>query len=127
MKRASGDTGPVRRPIECNDELRSTIEDRLAAHDRLELALDGRRHAAVAIAIVDSEVGTDADDPYEFSDEEMRVIPGYTDDMAGRLDGRMADVAGGASFVLCRRSAGPAKVTRRSGRFPAGDSTKVSP
>ena len=78
------------------------MADRLASHDRLELPLDGRRHAAVAIVIVDSMAGADADDPYEFSDEEMGVIPGYT----GGLDGRMAGVAGGASFVLCRRSAG---------------------
>ncbi len=80
--------------------------DRLAAHDRLELPLDGRRHAAVAIVVVDSNVGDDAEDPYEFSDEEMRVIPGYTPDRAEELHGRMAGVAGGASFVLCRRSAG---------------------
>ena len=100
------DTGPVQQLIECNDELRSAMTARLDAHDRLELPLEGRRHAAVAIVIVESQRGDDADDPYEFSDEEMRVIPGYTDDMADVLDGRMADVAGGASFVLCRRSAG---------------------
>jgi len=76
--------------------------ERLASHDRLRLPLDGRRHAAVAIVVVDSIVGADTDDPYQFSDQEMTVIPGYT----GGLDGRMAGVAGGASFVLCRRSAG---------------------
>ncbi len=89
-------------PIAFDDRLRERMAERLAAHDRLELPLDGRRHAAVAIIVVDSTVGADADDPYEFSDEEMAVIPGYT----GGLDGRMAGVAGGASFVLCRRSAG---------------------
>lgn len=93
-------------PFDCDDDLRDVMAQRLAAHDRLELPLDGRRHAAVAIVIVESEVGADGEDPYEFSQSEMRVIPGYTDDMADQLDGRMADVAGGASFVLCRRSAG---------------------
>ncbi len=82
------------------------MEARLDAHDRLALPHEGRRHAAVAIVIVESQRGDDPDDPYEFSNEEMRVIPGYTDDMADQLDGRMAGVAGGASFVLCRRSAG---------------------
>ncbi|MEP6300349.1 MAG: CoA pyrophosphatase, partial [Ilumatobacter sp.] len=82
------------------------MSDRLAAHDRLELPLDGRRHAAVAIVVVDSNVGDDAEDPYEFSDADMRVIPGYHSGRADELHGRMADVAGGASFVLCRRSAG---------------------
>ena len=92
--------------MRCDDDLRAVMADRLLAHDRLELALDGRRHAAVAIVIVESDVGDDDEDPYRFSDEEMRVIPGYTSDLADELDGRMAGVAGGASFVLCRRSAG---------------------
>jgi len=93
---------PTNLPIAFDDDLRGRIADRLAGHDRLELPLEGRRHAAVAIMVVDSTIGADADDPYEFSDEEMGVIPGYT----GGLDGRMSGVAGGASFVLCRRSAG---------------------
>jgi 8-oxo-dGTP pyrophosphatase MutT (NUDIX family) len=93
---------PTNSPIAFDDDLRGRIADRLAVHDRLELPLEGRRHAAVAIMVVDSTTGADVDDPYEFPEEEMGVIPGYT----GGLDGRMAGVAGGASFVLCRRSAG---------------------
>ncbi len=96
----------MREPIDCNDDLRVTIEARLDAHDRLELPLDGRRHAAVAIVVVDSRVGDDREDPYEASGEEMQVIPGYSDEVADTLHGRMTDVAGGAAFVLCRRSAG---------------------
>jgi len=89
-------------PIEATDELRTVMADRLARHDRLELPLDGRRHAAVAILVVPSEVGSDSVDHHAFSDADMDVIPGGADG----FDGRMADVAGGASFVLCRRSAG---------------------
>ena len=88
--------------IELDDELRDAIADRLSRHDRLELALDGRRHAAVAIVIVSSVSGEDGDDQFGFSEEQMSVVPG---DSSG-LDGRMTGVAGGASFVLCRRSAG---------------------
>lgn len=88
--------------IAYDDELRERITTNLAHHDRRPLALEGRRHAAVAILLVDSTVGSDADDPHEASQEEMSVIPS---DITG-LDGRMAGVAGGASFVLCRRSAG---------------------
>jgi 8-oxo-dGTP pyrophosphatase MutT (NUDIX family) len=88
--------------IELNEELRATMQDRLARHDRLALDLDGRRHAAVAIVIVSSEVGDDEHDPFGFTGDEMRVIPGG----ATELDGQMTGVAGGASFVLCRRSAG---------------------
>jgi 8-oxo-dGTP pyrophosphatase MutT (NUDIX family) len=87
--------------IDLDDTLRSTIERNLAAHDRLTVPLDGRRHAAVAILIVDSVAGSDQADPFGATAEDLSVIPS---DVTG-LDGRMADVAGGASFVLCRRSA----------------------
>ncbi len=89
-------------PISLDDDLRDLMRSRLAAHDRVALALDGRRHAAVAIVVVDSVRGADSEDPHEFSDQEMSAIPG---DTTG-FDGRMAGVSGGASFVLCRRSAG---------------------
>lgn len=89
-------------PLPLNDELRETIRTNLARHDRVELALDDRRHAAVAVLLVDSEVGSDEEDPFRFTDSDLSVIPSDT----SGLDGRMAGVAGGASFVLCRRSAG---------------------
>ncbi len=88
--------------IDLDDALRARITSNLARHERQELPLDGRRHAAVAILLVDSVLGADADDPYGATVEEMSVVPSDTSD----LDGRMAGVAGGASFVLCRRSAG---------------------
>ncbi len=82
--------------------LRETIATNLDRHDRLELPLDGRRHAAVAILLVDSVAGSDLVDPFGATADDLSVIPS---DVSG-LDGRMADVAGGAAFVLCRRSAG---------------------
>jgi 8-oxo-dGTP pyrophosphatase MutT (NUDIX family) len=88
--------------IALDDALRERIASNLARHDRVQLALDGRRHAAVAILLVDSISGSDADDPFGASVEDMSVIPS---DITG-LDGAMAGVAGGAAFVLCRRSAG---------------------
>jgi 8-oxo-dGTP pyrophosphatase MutT (NUDIX family) len=88
--------------IDFDDELRERIAGNLGRHQRLELPLEGRRHAAVAILLVDSSPGSDAIDPFGASAEDLSVIPS---DVSG-LDGRMADVAGGASFVLCRRSAG---------------------
>jgi 8-oxo-dGTP pyrophosphatase MutT (NUDIX family) len=56
----------------------------------------------VAILVVDSETGSDTHDPHGVDAERLSVIPS---DVTG-LDGQMAGVAGGASFVLCRRSAG---------------------
>ncbi len=56
----------------------------------------------MAIVLVDSLVGDDLHDPYGATAEDMEVVPSDTSD----LDGQMAGVAGGAAFVLCRRSAG---------------------
>jgi 8-oxo-dGTP pyrophosphatase MutT (NUDIX family) len=56
------------------------------------------------------------------SAEELSVIPSDVSD----LDGRMAGVAGGASFVLCRRSAGLNRHASQwalpGGRLDAGES-----
>ncbi|HEY9563458.1 MAG TPA: CoA pyrophosphatase [Nocardioides sp.] len=88
-------------PLAYDDALRDRIRTNLAGHRRRVVPVEGRRHAAVSILIVDSEVGEDRIDPSPWADGAMRVIPGG----AGDLDGRMANVAGGAAFVLCRRAA----------------------
>jgi 8-oxo-dGTP pyrophosphatase MutT (NUDIX family) len=132
MRSASiGDDGGV---ITFDDDLRSTIERNLAAHDRLELSLDGRRHASVAVLLVDSEVGSDAVDPHPADADGMAKIPmagdgqGKTGPVAlpGDLDGHMNDVAGGAAFVLCRRAARlsthSAQWALPGGRIDAGES-----
>lgn len=93
-------------PIEMDTELRGVIAERLRTHDRVDVPLDGRRHAAVAVLIVNSEHGEDRVDPFGSDDEGMARIPGFEPGSDGSLDGRMVDVSGGAAFVLCRRSAG---------------------
>ena len=95
--------------IDYNNELRVRITNNLSAHQRTSQALDGLRHAAVAIVIVDSEPN-DFEDPHQPSDDPMRGVPG---DISG-LDGRMRGVAGGASFLLCRRAA---KMNRHAGQW----------
>lgn len=78
--------------------LRDRIRANLAGHTRRTVTDPSKRHAAVAITLVDSNIGED------------RVDPAPVDDwVAGRpmpdnLDGRMVDVSGGASFLLCRRA-----------------------
>src|ERR1700757_651372 len=86
-------------PIPYDAVLREQIRDHLADHDRRVVADPTKRHAAVAVLLVDSEVGED------------RIEPAPVDDWtAGRpmpeagLDGRMVDVSGGAAFLLCRRA-----------------------
>ena len=83
------------------NELRDRMATNLAGHGRRGHPLDGRRHAAVAIVIVDSDAARDGHDPYPVAVGEQSVIPG---DVTG-IDGLMTGVAGGAAFLLCRRAA----------------------
>ncbi|AFM19823.1 ADP-ribose pyrophosphatase [Mycolicibacterium chubuense NBB4] len=84
--------------IPYDDGLRARVQEHLAGHDRRTVSDPTKRHAAVAVVLVDSVVGED------------RVDPAPVDDwIAGRpmpedLDGRMVNVSGGAAFLLCRRA-----------------------
>ena len=84
--------------ITYDEALREQVRTHLAGHDRRVVTDPTKRHAAVAVVLVDSEVGED------------RVDPAPVDDwIAGRpmpedLDGRMVGVSGGAAFLLCRRA-----------------------
>lgn len=84
--------------ITYDETLRERIAARLAAHDRRTVTDPSKRHAAVAVVVVDSEVGEDRVDPAPVDD----WIDGRP--MDDGLDGRMVDVSGGASFLLCRRA-----------------------
>jgi 8-oxo-dGTP pyrophosphatase MutT (NUDIX family) len=86
-------------------DLRTRLREGLAAHDRREHALEGRRHAAVAVVLVDSHAERHDDDPLRAQDIDMSVVPGeLTPEERRRLDGRMIGVAGGAALLLCRRA-----------------------
>ena len=84
--------------IPYDEALRARLRTNLAEHQRLEVADTAKRHAAVAVVLVDSDAG------------EARVDPApVADRMAGRpmseaLDGRMGNISGGAAFLLCRRT-----------------------
>lgn len=96
-----------------DDQLRRRLRANLEAHERLVQPLAGRRHAAVAIVLVDSDPARDDGDPIVAVD--MSMVPGDPRDMHGRpLDGRMIGVAGGAAFLLCRRAA---KLRRHAGQW----------
>jgi 8-oxo-dGTP pyrophosphatase MutT (NUDIX family) len=91
----------VQTVITHDHELRDLIRRNLAAHPLHEVPPGAAKRAAVAIVVAASEHGTDSTDPMSFTAEEMAVVPG---DIAG-FDGSVTDVAGGASFLLCRRAA----------------------
>jgi 8-oxo-dGTP pyrophosphatase MutT (NUDIX family) len=86
-------------PIAYDETLRDRIARNLAAHRRRAATDESKRRAAVAVVLVDSVAGEDRVDP-QLPDDWMdgRIAPEQN------LDGRMVDVAGGASFLLCRRA-----------------------
>lgn len=108
--------------ISYDDALRERIRSHLAGHDRRVVDDATKRHAAVAVVLVDSEVGDDRVDPVD--------VDGWNDGrevaLAG-LDGRMVNVAGGASFLLCRRatrlSSHAAQWALPGGRLDPGETT----
>ncbi len=96
-------------------ELRSDLEARLRSHERREHALDGRRHAAVAVVLVDSDAERHDGDPLVAGDIDMSIVPGDRDEEERRrLDGGMIGVAGGAAFLLCRRAS---RLRRHAGQW----------
>lgn len=74
--------------IRFDDDLRAALGANLGAHERLAKPLDGRRHAAVAVVLVDS-------DPM-------------------RHAGAMVGEPGGAAFLLCQRAT---RMSRHAGQF----------
>jgi 8-oxo-dGTP pyrophosphatase MutT (NUDIX family) len=112
--------------IDFEEGLRARLGSNLGAHDRRRQPLEGRRHAAVALVVVDSDRQRDDRDPVEPGAIDMTVVPGDASDGSGRaLDGRMVGVAGGASFLLCRRPAGmrrhPGQWALPGGRLDDGE------
>lgn len=97
-------------PVEFSESLRRTVTERLAAHDRRIHDAAGRKRAAVAIVLVDSDAEIHDGDPLLADDIDMGIVPG---DARG-LDGRMVGVAGGAAFLLCRR---PSRMNRHAGQW----------
>lgn len=84
--------------ISYDEHLRERIRANLGGHDRRTFTDTTKRRAAVAVTLVDSHLGEDRVDPAPVED----WIAGRP--MPDSLDGRMVDVSGGASFLLCRRA-----------------------
>jgi 8-oxo-dGTP pyrophosphatase MutT (NUDIX family) len=83
-----------------DDALREQIRTRVASHDRRVVTDPSKRHAAVAVVLVDSEVGEDTVDPAPVDE----WVGERRDLLEAGLDSRMVNVAGGAAFLLCRRA-----------------------
>lgn len=91
--------------ITYDDVLRNRIRSNLEKHDRRAVDDPTKRHAAVAVVLVDSEIGDDRVDPVNVDDWNGGHEGADGREMVlGDLDGRMVDVSGGAAFLLCRRA-----------------------
>lgn len=101
-----------------DDNLRARLTAALGAHARREHALDGRKHAAVAIVLVDSVPDEDNEDPHVLVATQAvdpTMLPeGFVDRHGRPLDLRMVGVAGGAAFLLCRRAS---RMNRHAGQW----------
>jgi len=92
--------------IRFEDGLRATLGANLGVHGRRRETLAGRRHAAVALVVIDSDAERDDREPVPPGAIDMSGVPGFADREGRVLDGRMVGVAGGASLLLCRRPLG---------------------
>ena len=106
--------------IPYDEALRERVRAHLAGHDRRVVTDSAKRRAAVAVLLVDSEIGEDRVDPAPVDD----WIDGRP--MEAGLDGRMVNVSGGAAFLLCRRAirlrAHAAQWALPGGRLDPGES-----
>lgn len=92
---------PASREIGHNIDLRQRLQANLAKHERKSHDLDGRRHAAVGIVVIDSDAALHGEDPTEFDRAGLiSHLPGV--DIA-TLTGRVDGTAGGAAVLLTRR------------------------
>lgn len=96
-------TTPKVDPVSYDSALRARLSSNLGRHDRLSLPLDGRRHAAVAVVVIDSDPVLHGADPNPASAQDMSAVPG-TEGL--ELSGSVAGTAGGAALLLTRRASG---------------------
>lgn len=123
----SGAPSPSTRPDEVrfDDELRARLTANLGSLDVREHPLDGRRHAAVAVIVVDSDAELHGDDDTEIDRMvDLGSIPGV-DEGTGPLTGLVDGTAGGAAVLLTRRGAAMSAHARQwafpGGRIDAGE------
>lgn len=88
--------------IEFGLALRTRLQANLHSHQRLSFPLEGRKHAAVAVVVVDSDADVHGDDDGSARADLLAAIPGAE---GFDLTGSVAGTAGGPAVLLTRRSA----------------------
>lgn len=118
--------------IRYDDALRERLRANLAAFEPRVHALDGRRHAAVSVIVLDSDAELHGVDttwwslPEEERGNRLALVPGLPADHG--LNGSIDGTAGGAAFMLTRRaqkmSAHPGQWAFPGGRVDDGESAE---
>lgn len=103
--------------IAFDQTLRKRLKSNLTAHDLRVHRLDGRRHAAVAVVVLDSDAELHgADDTDIDRARELASVPGVDPEVfTGKVDG----TAGGAAILLTRRGSN-LSAHARQWAFPGG-------
>ena len=83
------------------DALRTRLTANLQRHDRLDVGVGERRHAAVAVVVVDSDPDVHGVDTQPADIGSLDVIPGAE---GLELTGSVAGTAGGPAVLLTRRA-----------------------
>lgn len=83
------------------DDLRTHLATNLQRHDRLDIDLGDRRHAAVAVVVVDSDAERHGADDQPADPALLAGVPG-TEGL--ELTGSVAGTAGGPAVLLTRRA-----------------------
>ena len=110
--------------VEFTDALRAQITHNLTQHAVREHPLDGRRHAAVALLLIDSDAGLHGDD--DLAVDRLLDVGGAPGTQSASFTGRIDGTAGGAALLLTRRGAHLSAHARQwafpGGRIDAGES-----
>ncbi len=95
---------PPGRDVVFDDDLRARLSTNLSQHQVRLHDLDGRRHAAVGIVVLDSDATAHGEDSADIDRiAELEGIPGA--DPGSAFTGKVDGTAGGASILLTRRGA----------------------
>jgi 8-oxo-dGTP pyrophosphatase MutT (NUDIX family) len=87
--------------LDFGDDLRARLAGNLHRHDRLGIDLGDRRHAAVAVVVVDSDAERHGTDEQPADPSLLADIPGAE---GLELTGSVAGTAGGPAVLLTRRA-----------------------
>ena len=110
--------------LQFDNELRGRIARHLEVHELREHSLDGKRHAAVALVLLDSDAELHGADDVDI--DRMVDLSGVPGVHGSDFTGKVAGTAGGPALLLTRRGANLSKHARQwafpGGRIDPGES-----